>query len=116
MSAAKALGILGNPAVKVVLALAAVVLWTAYQRDQAATDARAECRAEHLEETISEMERQRQANEAALRSAREQADRTRAELAALEDERNAILAQLSQRGSGTCAIPVDVLDRLRAIQ
>lgn len=116
MSAAKAFDILGNPAVKVVLALAAIVLWTAYQRDQAATDARAECRAAQLEQTISEMERQRREGEDALRAAREQAERTQAELAALEGEHNAILAQLSDRGSGACSIPLDVLDRLRAIQ
>jgi len=114
MSAAKALGMFGNPVVKVVLALVAIVLWTAYQRNQAATDARAECRA--LEQTILEMERQRRAGEDALRAATEQAERTQAELAALEDEHNAILAQLADRGSGACAIPVDVLDRLRAIQ
>jgi len=116
MSAAKALGMFGNPVVKVVLALVAIVLWTAYQRNQAATDARAECRAAQLEQTILEMERQRRAGEDALRAATEQAERTQAELAALEDEHNAILAQLADRGSGACAIPVDVLERLRAIQ
>lgn len=105
-----------GPAGRWVALAAALLLWTVYQRDLAATAARSECREAQLEATISEMERQTEAARTALRQAQEQAARTRAELAELEGEHNAILAELAGRGDSVCAIPADVLDRLRAIR
>jgi septal ring factor EnvC (AmiA/AmiB activator) len=113
---AKAVSFFLGPVGRWVALAAALSLWTVYQRDLAATSARAECRQEQLEATISEMERQRDAARTALQQAREQAARTRAELAELEGEHNAILAELAERGDSVCVIPDDVLDRLRAIR
>lgn len=94
----------------------ALVIWTAYQRDQAADKARQECRAEQMESTIAEMERQRDAALEALRQAEEQAARTRAEMERLEEEQDAIISDLAERGAAACVVPDDVIERLRNIR
>lgn len=112
----KAVDFLSNRWVQIGLALVLLALWTAQQRDLAASAARSECRTAHLEQTIAEMERQRVAREGAILQAREQEQRTREELEALEREHHAIVESMQGRGSGSCTIPVDALDRLRAIR
>lgn len=105
-----------SPLGRIVAIGLALVIWTAYQRDQAADKAREECRAEQMEATLSEMERQRDAALAALRAAEEQAARTRAEMERLENEQDAIIDDLAERGATACVIPDDIIGRLRDIR
>jgi hypothetical protein len=107
---------ISTPLGRVVAIGLALVIWTAYQRDQAADKAREECRAEQMEATIAEMERQRDAALTALREAEAQAARTRAEMQRLEEEQDAIIDDLADRGATACAIPDDILERLRNIR
>lgn len=99
-----------------VLIILAFVAWTAYQRDQAADAAREECQAEQLQKTLTEVLRQRDAAQAALAEAERQKAETEREMDSLEEERNAILRELADRGVGACDIPDDVLERLRNIR
>jgi peptidoglycan hydrolase CwlO-like protein len=88
-----ALGFLGSPIGKVLLILAALTWWTVHNRNQAAEAARTECRAEQLQKTLDEMERQKGAAEKALAEAEKQQAETDKELAELEAERDRIIAE-----------------------
>ncbi len=105
-----------GPAGRVILIVLAFVAWTVYQRDQAADAAREECQAEQLQRTLDEIIRQRDAAQQALAGAERQRQETEREMDTLEEERNAILRELAERGAGVCDIPDDVLERLRNIR
>lgn len=105
-----------GPVGRWVAILAAFLAWTVYQREQAATAAREECQAAQLQKTLTEVLRQRDAAQAALEEAARQAAQTAREMSALDEERNAALQQLAERGVDSCDIPDDVLDRLRNIR
>ena len=67
------LAFITSPLGRWVLIGLAFLAWTAYQRDQAADRARQECQAEQLQKTVDELQRQRDAAEAARKAAEEQA-------------------------------------------
>lgn len=116
MSIAGLVAFVTSPLGRIVAIGLALVIWTAYQRDQAADKARDECRAEQMEATLAEMQRQRDAAIAALAEAEAQAARTRAEMERLEEEQDAIIDDLAERGATACAIPDDIIERLRDIR
>jgi signal transduction histidine kinase len=111
------LSLLTGPAGKYILIVVAFIAWTVYQRDQAADRARETCQAETLRETIKELQRQRRAAEEAMKRAAEQAAKTDEELATLRKAYDEALSSIdTELGSASCAIPDDVLERLRNIK
>lgn len=110
------LGFIASPIGRWVLIGLAFLAWTAYQRDQAADRARDECQAEQLQKTVDELQRQRDAAEAARKVAEEQAARTAAEMEQLENERDQIVIDLQDAAGDTCRIPDSALERLRNIR
>jgi septal ring factor EnvC (AmiA/AmiB activator) len=107
------LGWLLSPIGKTLVILVAFAAWTLYQRDQAADSARAECRAAHLQQTLNEIARQRDAARAALADAEKQQSVTDKEMADLENERDRLKVQ---KRPGTCSIPRADTKRLRNIR
>lgn len=113
------LGLLKNPFI-IGLALLA---WTAYQRHDAATSARATCESAQLKADMAELARQLAARDRLLTETRQRADATELELEALEKERDAILAELAApqpavKGSPSapvCSYPPGIAERLRQI-
>lgn len=93
----------------------AVLAFVAYQREQAASDARESCQADQLRQTLEEVTRQREAAREALADAEEQAEQTEAELEQLENDRDQIIADL-ETGADTCTVPDDIVERLRDIR
>lgn len=90
--------------------------WTVYQREQAATKARNECQAEQVQKTLEEVLRQRDAFEAALKQAEENAEIARREVEMLEDEKDKIQQDLGTAGEERCDIPDAITKRLSGIK
>lgn len=105
-----------GPVGRWILIVLAFLIWTAYQRDQAADEARNLCEAEQLQRTLEEVMRQRDAAQRALEEAEERAEQTQEEMAQLETERDRIIEDLQERGTTACVIPDDILERLRNIR
>lgn len=100
------LGLLKNP---FVIALA-LLAWTAYQRHDAASTARASCENAQMKADMAELARQLAARDRLLKATRERADATEVEIDNLEKERDAILADLAAAApppnpDGTTAAP-----------
>ncbi len=116
-------GLLKNP---FIIGLA-FLAWTAYQRHDAASSARASCESAQLKADMAELARQLAARDRLLKETRERADATEAELTALEKERDAILAELAAAAPPpnpdgtpaadglTCQYPPGLARRLRNI-
>lgn len=85
------LGLLKNP---FILGLA-LLAWTAYQRHDAASSARATCESVQLKADMAELARQLAARDRLLTETRKRADATETQIEALEKERDAILAELA---------------------
>lgn len=102
-----------SPFGKVMLVVLAFLAWTAFQREQAAVHARAQCHAEQLQKTIDELHRQNAAAEAAKIAAEQQSAQTEQEMAALEHEKNDLIQKLAD---GPCTIPKDATDGLGKIR
>lgn len=94
----------------------AFLVWTAYQREMAATDARNECQAEQLQKTLDEVQRQRDIAQEAVRDAERRANSTEQELAELEASRDQIIFDLKEHAESSCVVPSDVIERLRLIR
>lgn len=93
----------------------ALLLWTAYQRDQAADKAREECKAEQLQATLDETLRQLDESRKAVAEAETRADETESELVALEAQRKRISDEAKQSDS-ECVIPESITRELRNIK
>lgn len=93
----------------------ALLLWTAYQRDQAADKAREECKAEQLQATLDETLRQLDESRKAVADAEKRADETESEIAALEAERDRINDEAKQNIS-ECVIPESITRGLHNIK
>jgi Flp pilus assembly protein TadB len=105
-----------SPVGKIAAIGLAVFVWTAYQRDKAADSARAECQAAQMEKTIAEITRQRDAAKDALREAEARIDASEKEMDVLKGEKDAIMAELADRGATSCVVPDDIIKRLRNIR
>lgn len=95
------------------MVLVALGWWTLYQRNDAAKDARAECRAAVIQRTLDEVLRQRDAAQDALAAAEKQSAVDEQELAKMEREKNDLVAQAK---GGICDIDDGDLGRLRDIR
>lgn len=106
---------LTSPLGKVLIVILALGAWTVYQREQAANKAREECQSAQLQKTLDETLRQQQAAEDALGAARDQAEQTKFEMAALRkqlEQTNAEAVQLTD----PCNVPESVRRRLSDIK
>ncbi len=108
--------VLLSPLGKVAIILAAFLAWTAYQRSDAASQARTECQEAQLRKTLAEVQRQRDAAWAALADAEKQATVTEKELADLEAERDRIEQDSKPAGALPCKFPAGVSKRLSNIR
>ncbi len=108
-----------SPVGKYVGIALAVLAFVAWQRHDAASDARAvaeaECQAEVQERTTAEIQRQRQVAERVLEEARRRAAITEAELAELQERADALVAELAESNT-SCPLDLDTLRRLREIR
>lgn len=109
-------GIAFSPVGRVVLAAVAFFVWLGFHDAKVANRARGECQAEQLRKTLTEVERQRDAAETALKNAENQSQATEAELAELKKATDDVVADLKDAGKSSCRIPRAALDRLRAIR
>lgn len=89
---------------RVIVSCLAFLAWTAYQRHDAARDARAECKATQMAQTITEIIRQRDAAKRALEMARDQAKQTTAEMSTLQRDHDQ-LQQEFKDAKASCAVP-----------
>lgn len=105
-----------GPVGRYVMIAAAFAAWTFYQRDLAADHARAECRAEQIQAVLDQTERDKRAAEKALAEARQRATQTEREMAALEQDRDQIIADLREAGATACFVPDDIRERLRRVR
>lgn len=85
------LGLLKNP---FILGLA-LLAWTAYQRHDAASTAKASCENAQLRADMAELARQLAARDRLVKETRARADATDVEIEKLEKDRDAILAELA---------------------
>lgn len=115
-----ALGLLKNPFV-IGLALLA---WTAYQRHDAASTARAACENVQLRADMAELARQLAARDRLLKETTARADATESEIEKLEKDRDGILAELAALAppaadgepvAPKCTYPAGIAKRLREI-
>ena len=95
---------------------AALLAWTVYTRHDAATKAKAECRAEQIQAALNEVLRQQDIAEAALKLAQERADAAQIELQELERENTQIKSELGAAAADVCRVPRDATRRLRNIR
>lgn len=86
--------------------------WTAYQRVDAASDAKAACQQDQFEALVAEKERQLAVAEEIAQDARKRADKAESEMLELREAADAITSELG----GSCDIPDDIRQRLRAIR
>ena len=107
-----------NPVLKMAALVVAILAFIAYQRHDAARSASAQVeldfRKEVAEAVEKEKQRRRAANERVLEraEAREQAAAER--MKELEKLRDEIISESASFGD--CAVPVDLIERLRAIE
>lgn len=110
------LGFAFGPVGRWLLIGAAVLAWTVAQRHDAATKARAECRADQLQATLDETIRQREIAEAALKLAQDRSEQAQIELDQLEAENDQIKADLGAERGRECRVPRNATKRLRNIK
>lgn len=95
----------------------ALLVWTTYQREQAASKAREQCQTEQLRKTLEEIARQRDAARQALDEAEKQAMISEREMSDLERERDRLIAEQKQAPADrACIIPDSTRKRLRNIK
>lgn len=94
----------------------AVLAWTVYQRDQAATKATAQCRAEQAEAVVAEVQRQRLADERINQDAEKQEAVAAQELAALEKSHAETIRDLREDALLSCRVPKRAIQRLQHIR
>lgn len=107
--------LLTSPLGRVVVALIMFFAWTAYQRHDAAREARAECQAEQLKKTITEISRQRDAAKEALTDAREQSIVTATEMTRLQTDHDQLQRDYED-AKESCQIPEPAIERMRSIR
>lgn len=93
------------------------VLYTVWQREQAASKAREECQAETIQKTLTETKRQLREAQEAIADAEKQIaadDMAAAERAKELESINADAKKMA--GSKSCGIPKSITDRLSRIQ
>lgn len=114
MLAARLISVALTPGGKLLLGVAALLVWTSYQRQMAGAEVRAEFEHRIAQARLDAAETER----ALTREARQQADRAVARVAEMERERDGILAELRDRADSPagCTIPDDVLRRLQRLQ
>lgn len=86
--------------------------WTVYHRQDAASEAAAECRADQFQAQVVEKERQLAVAEKIAQDARDRANAAEVEMIRLREAANALL----EDPSPSCDIPDDVRQQLRAIR
>lgn len=111
----KLLGALSGPVGRALLIGLLLLGWTVYNRMDAADAARDECAIDQLQERLEAQRERAERAEKLAEEARRRADATQDEIEALETARDELLEELSDAG-GSCPIPDDVLDSLRAIR
>lgn len=103
---------LGSPLGRAAALLAAFLAWTAYQRQDAASDALAGFRERVEQETRAEQARQLEAARRVAEQARERADESDARAERVEAQRDEVIRSLE---GADCPIPDDVRDGLLEI-
>lgn len=93
----------------------ALFLWTFVQREQAASRAREECKAEQLQATLDETLRQLAEAQKTVKDANDQADKTESEVIALESQRKRIDVEAKQNVK-ECVIPDSITRKLHNIK
>lgn len=101
---------------KVVVIVALFLAWTAYQRNDAAREAREECQADQLQKTVDETRRQLEAANQSAKEARDQAARSEREMAALRRDLESINDDAAQLSSSTCVVPDALRSKLQNIR
>ncbi len=113
------LALLTSPVAKYVGIALAVLAFIAYQRHDAASDARmkaeVQCRAEVEERTAAELDRQRTVAETVLQKARDRQAITEKELAELRSEADVLLSEMGD-SRDSCRLSGELLNKLRAIR
>ena len=115
MWAAEAFRLAFSPAGRVVLALLSLVLWTAYQRHDAAHDEIDRLTAQFERDKAVEVARQRAVALAAVEAANQRARQAETKLLELQDAAESIKADLERAGA-QCPLDDTLRDRLRAIR
>lgn len=101
---------------KIILGVIAFFVWLSFHDAKVANRAKAECQADTLRKTLTEVQRQKDAADALLADAEKQQTATENEIADLTRQRDQ--ANAAQQGKGKACEPVDdrVLERLRNIR
>lgn len=94
----------------------ALWLWTAYQRDQAADEARAECQETALRATVAEQQRLLEAAKKTAQDAQVQASQSNREMAALRRDTESINEDAKPLAANPCAVPEPARRRLQNIR
>lgn len=108
------LAFLFSPGGRILAGVAALFLWTAYQRHDAAGAERDRLTLEYQKATDAEIARQTAASLAAAAAAQERARVSDARARELQEIADGLKVELSQNGT-VCPIPDDLLRRLRSI-
>jgi hypothetical protein len=101
---------------RLIIAALALWVWTAYQRHDAAQEARAECHEETLRQTVKEQQRQIEAGAKATSDALAQAAESNREIAALTRDMESINADSKPLATASCAVPDATRRRLQNIR
>lgn len=114
------LGMFASPVVKGALLLVLFFVWTAYQRYDAAADARAatwvKAQQQVAERTNAEIARQQEVSEKALRAAEKKVTALEAAKTELEGRMNATIANLRAAPEKACPISDDLMRQLLGIR
>lgn len=105
-----------SPMGKIIMIGLALLTWTVYQREQAASKATAQCQSEQLRQTIKEMTRQRDQAIAALADAEKRQAADDAALAKLEREGDAIKKDTAPLKKDPCNVPPSATKRMRNVR
>ena len=110
---------LGSPVVRYAGLALAIVLFIAWQRHDAASDARdtaeAHCAARVALQQKTERARQREAGDAALKAATRRAADAESEASELRKRSDDLLVEIRESGRA-CVVPAALAERLRAIR
>ncbi len=109
------LGLLIGPMGRAVALVAALFLWTAYQRHDAAVAARAELAAEYQKQTDEEIARQKAEGAAAIKAAEARAKSAESRLKALQGVADELTSEIEAAG-GSCPVADDLRRRLLTIK
>lgn len=106
-------GILSSDIAKYGAIVLAFLAWTAYQRGDAAREARTELRAEVEAENAAEIARQIEAAQKVAEDARQRAEEQVRRAEEIQREADAIIEELQSRPLDDCDIPPDLREWLR---